>query len=219
MARVVVAGASGHGKKVAEALAALGHTVLGYLDTFKPAGTQVGRHQVLGAEEHLAQLVATHGIEAAVVGIGDNSVRVAMAGRIAAAVPGMPFLDVVHPAAHLAPGTVLGGGVVLMPGALVSVDCELGAHSLVDTGASLDHDSVLQEGASLAPGAVVGGGAHIGSCTAIGIGATVIHGRTIGAHTVVGAGAVVLRDLPANVVAYGVPAAVARQRTAGERYL
>ena len=219
MARVVVAGASGHGKKVVDALLALGHTVVGYVDTFKPVGAPVGAQEVLGTEADLPELCARLRIEAAVVGIGDNAVRTAVAARIADAMPGLPFLDVVHPAAHVAPGTMLGGGVVVMPGALVSVDCQLGAHCLVDSGASLDHDSVLAAGASLAPGAVVGGGATIGACTAIGIGATVIHRRTIGEHTVVGAGAVVLRDLPDHVVAYGVPAHVARSRSAGDRYL
>jgi maltose O-acetyltransferase len=42
-------------------------------------------------------------------------------------------------------------------------------------------------------------------------GVTVCPGVTIGEHTVVGAGAVVTRDLPAGVVAMGVPARVVRE--------
>ena len=42
-------------------------------------------------------------------------------------------------------------------------------------------------------------------------GVIVCPGVTIGDHTVVGAGAVVARDLPAGVVAMGVPARVLRQ--------
>ena len=45
----------------------------------------------------------------------------------------------------------------------------------------------------------------------LGGGAIVCPGVTIGADTVVGAGAVVTRDLPAGVVAAGVPARVIRQ--------
>lgn len=219
MARVVVVGASGHGRKVADALQQCGHTVVGFIDTHKPAGTAAGAHVVLGAEADLPSLVAQHAIDGVVVGIGDNATRLAVAGRVAATAPHLPFVNVVHPAAHVAPGTVMGGGVVVMPGALVSIGCNLGAHALVDSGASLDHDSTLADGASLAPGVTVGGGTIIGYCTAIGIGATVIHGRTIGAHAVVGAGSVVVRDLPGHSVAYGVPAKVARPRAEGERYL
>jgi maltose O-acetyltransferase len=51
----------------------------------------------------------------------------------------------------------------------------------------------------------------IGDNVWLGGGAIVCPGVTIGAHTVVGAGAVVTRDLPAGVVAVGVPARVLRE--------
>jgi maltose O-acetyltransferase len=44
----------------------------------------------------------------------------------------------------------------------------------------------------------------------IGTGAIIIPGTKIGAHSIIGAGAVVLRDIPANVVAVGNPARVIR---------
>lgn len=50
----------------------------------------------------------------------------------------------------------------------------------------------------------------IGDNVWLGGGVTVLPGVTIGANTVVGAGAVVVRDLPANVVAVGNPARVVR---------
>ena len=48
-------------------------------------------------------------------------------------------------------------------------------------------------------------------CTVLRPGAIVCPGVEIGADTVVGAGAVVVRDLPAGVVAGGVPARVLRE--------
>ena len=51
------------------------------------------------------------------------------------------------------------------------------------------------------------------------MGATVLHGRTIGDDTIIGAGSVVTRDIPSNVVAYGVPCKVVRKRDAIDRYL
>jgi maltose O-acetyltransferase len=51
----------------------------------------------------------------------------------------------------------------------------------------------------------------IGDNVWLGGGATVCPGVTIGGNTVVGAGAVVTRDLPAGVVAAGVPARVLRE--------
>lgn len=51
---------------------------------------------------------------------------------------------------------------------------------------------------------------HIGKNCWLGAGVIVVPGVTIGDNTVVGAGAVVTKDLPANVVAVGVPAKVIR---------
>ena len=90
---------------------------------------------------------------------------------------------------------------------------------LLGTNSSIDHDGYVADHASLGPGATTGGTVRIGRATFVGLGANVVHGITIGDDTVVGAGALVLHDLPARVVAYGVPARVARSREPGEPYL
>lgn len=51
---------------------------------------------------------------------------------------------------------------------------------------------------------------RIGSGVWLGAGATVLPGVTIGENAVIGAGSVVTKDVPPNVVAFGVPARVVR---------
>lgn len=51
---------------------------------------------------------------------------------------------------------------------------------------------------------------HIGNNVWIGANAVVMPGVTIGENSVIGAGSVVTKDIPANVVAYGVPCRVIR---------
>ena len=51
----------------------------------------------------------------------------------------------------------------------------------------------------------------------IGTGTTVLAGVRIGKNSVIGAGSVVTRDIPANVVAYGVPCRVIRPITEKDR--
>ena len=52
---------------------------------------------------------------------------------------------------------------------------------------------------------------HIGRNCWLGAGVTVLPGVTIGDNSVIGAGSLVTKDIPANVVAYGVPAKVVRE--------
>ena len=56
---------------------------------------------------------------------------------------------------------------------------------------------------------------HIGKNVWIGAGVVIVPGITIGENSVIGAGSVVTRDIPANVVAVGVPCRVVRE--IGER--
>ena len=58
---------------------------------------------------------------------------------------------------------------------------------------------------------------HIGDNVWVGAGAVILPGVTIGEGSVIGAGAVVTQDIPANVVAAGVPCRVLRPITEQDR--
>ena len=58
----------------------------------------------------------------------------------------------------------------------------------------------------------------VGNNVWIGVGATVLAGVTIGDNSVIGAGSVVTKDIPANVVAAGVPCRVLREITEADRH-
>lgn len=59
---------------------------------------------------------------------------------------------------------------------------------------------------------------RVGSSVWFGAGCTVLAGVTIGDNAVIAAGSVVTRDIPANVVAAGVPCRVLREITEADRY-
>jgi acetyltransferase-like isoleucine patch superfamily enzyme len=62
----------------------------------------------------------------------------------------------------------------------------------------------------VAPGANVAGCVRLEEGVFLGAGSCVIPGVTIGSWTIVGAGAAVVSDLPASVVAVGVPAVLSK---------
>jgi sugar O-acyltransferase (sialic acid O-acetyltransferase NeuD family) len=214
-------GAGGH----AHALLAVlerhaGFTPVGLIDSFQTPGTLAHGIPILGGESDVPQLCRSHGVRHLPVASGYNLQRQAITMRLAAACPPeAEFPALIDPTAVVASDARLGAGAVVMAQAHVGAGCELGAGVLVNTHASMDHDCRMGPYASLAPGVIAGGCVWIGDRSAIGLGAQLRNGIEIGADTVVGAGSLMLRSLPAGVMAYGSPAAVVRSRQPDEPYL
>lgn len=218
--RIIVVGSGGHARAVLDVVRSQGrYVVAGFIDGTKPKGTSCLGLLVLGDETDLPEVCRAEGTTLGIVAIGDNFQRRAMTERLQALVPSFAAVTAIHASAVVAADATIGSGTVIMPGAVVASGCRLGRGCLVNTLASLDHDGVMEDYASLAPGAVTGGDVHLGTCAAVGLGARVVHRCRIGAHAVVGAGALVLKDVPPEVVAFGIPADVIRPRARDEPYL
>ena len=200
---VHVIGAGGHAKVVVRALRDLGFTVAAVFDDDPQRwGTELLGCPVYGPIERIRWRPETP----AVIAIGQNELR----QRIAAAYD-LEWATVVHPSALVDPTVELGPGTVVLQRAVIQADSRIGTHAIVNTAATVDHDCTLGDFVHVAPGAHLAGGVTLGAGVLMGIGAVAVPGTTIGAGTVVGAGAAVVADLPANVVARGVPARVARR--------
>ncbi|HHH28006.1 MAG TPA: acetyltransferase [Polyangiaceae bacterium] len=202
--QVVVYGASGHGKVVADILLAAGVAVRGFVDDGTTKSEVMGL-PVLGRWEWLASQDPTTMTVA--LGIGRNDIREEVAGRCEDA--GLPLMTAVHPRAVVSPSATIGAGTAVMAGAVVNPDARIGRGVIINTAAIVEHDGVVGDFAHMSPNAATGGGVTLGARVHVGVGASLIPLVNVGDDTVVGAGAVVLRDLPAGVVAYGVPARIA----------
>jgi len=212
--QAVIVGAGGHAVSVAETVRSAGYELIGFTSTIDFGSTLLG--MPVAAEiphDHLA----AGGV--VFVAIGDNAIRQKVWQGLVSTVPVEQLPAVCHASAIIAPAAHISAGAVIMQGAIVANRAQVGLGCLLNTGSILEHESELAEFASLAPRAVTGGRVVVGARTAISLGAVVKHGLTIGADTVVGASSYVDRDLPSNVVAYGVPARVIRSRERGDAYL
>lgn len=210
----IIVGAGGHAVSVAETVSAAGYAIAAFTSDRHPRGELLGRPVLADVpEEHIER----DGI--VVVAIGDNFSRERAWNDIVQRVPLDQLPAVVHPSASVSVFASLAAGCVVMQGAVVASGATLGTGCLLNTASVLDHEGATGEFASLAPRAVTGGRVTIGQRTAISIGAVIRHGVTVGSDTVIGAASYVHADVPANVVAYGVPARVIRPRNANDSYL
>ena len=207
--RLLIWGAGGHAKVVADLARASGWEIVGFLDEDpQRQGQPFYGATILGGSSHLI-VSGTDRAVPVVVAIGDNAARercLALAQREGYTVPVLT-----HPSAVVSPTAQLEPGTVVMAGAIVQADTRIGAGGIINTGASVDHDCVLGRCVHVAPGARLTGQIEVGNLTLIGVGAVVIPRVRIGERCTVGAGAVVIHDVLDGETVVGVPAIVARR--------
>jgi sugar O-acyltransferase (sialic acid O-acetyltransferase NeuD family) len=206
--RVVVYGAGGHARVVADVATCLGHDVIGLVDDLLPPGSLRGEYAVLGSS---AWLRGKAGELAVALGIGDNKIREETFLECLRAGVACPAF--VHPAATVAASARLSDGCIVMAGAIINPGAALDPGVIVNSGSVVEHDCQVGRFAHISPNATLTGAARLGAFAHLGAGATVLPGIEIGENSIIGAGAVVVTAVPAGVVAFGVPARVVRERT------
>ena len=202
---IVVYGAGGHGKVVAEILAASKRIVTGFIeDDITLTGSRIINLPVFPADEWLK----SHSDATVALGIGDNRARERAGCLIQKRAH--QLISAIHPAAIVSRSARLGAGAVIMAGAVLNAECELEEGVIVNSGAIVEHDVRIGRYAHLSPESAIGGGAQIGALSHIGMGAMLLPSKRVGDNCMIGAGAVVVENIPDNQVAYGVPARIRR---------
>jgi sugar O-acyltransferase (sialic acid O-acetyltransferase NeuD family) len=207
--KAVIFGASRQGDVVLEVVRAQGqYQVVGFLDDDPVRqGASVNGVAVLGGFDWLrAEAGAEMG---AIVAIGNNETRVAVANRLRAM--GLTLVNAIHPAAVVQDHTCLGSGNLVCAGAILVTGTRLEDDVVVNTAATIDHHSLLETGSQVASGVHSAGCAAVGRGAFVGAGAILGPGVRIGAGSIVGAGSLVLDDVPSGVLAYGSPCRVVRR--------
>jgi sugar O-acyltransferase (sialic acid O-acetyltransferase NeuD family) len=210
MAALLLLGAGGHARVIAETALATGRFgSIAFLDDRCSGSGQLPDQlgwPVIGPLQATLEPQVRQQFSAALVAIGNAAVRLEWLSRLAAS--GYEIPTVIHPTAWLSPSVQLGVGSVVFAQAAIQAQAVIGSGAILNTGCSLDHDAQLGDGVHICPGARLAGEVQVGDRSWIGIGASVIQQIRIGADVTVGASAAVVRDLPDGVTAVGVPARV-----------
>ncbi len=183
--RLLIVGAGGHGRSVAEAVLAGGDfDITGFVDDAAPGLANVWQFAVLGNTEDLGRfrLYADH----AVVAIGNNALREVLCRSLLEAE--FELATVVHPRSIVSPRAVIGPGCAIMAGAVVGTEAKLGCGVIVNCGAIVDHNAQVHDYAHLGVNAAIAGGSELGRSAWMQAGSVLGYGVTVLAGTVLVAG-------------------------------
>jgi UDP-perosamine 4-acetyltransferase len=153
------------------------HELVGFIDNKKGP---VAGIEVLGDDSVLDDLLHD-GVRQLVVCIGDSRRRVDVGGKLRARGFELPAL--VHPAADIGIGARLGSGTIVLPGAVVLPETDIGEFCIVEAGCFVGHHGRFGDGTLVGGRAVVGNRVTLDEAVIIGMGATVKSGSHVPAGT------------------------------------
>ena len=201
---VIIIGAGGHAKVIADIVVKNNDILLGFLDDNIEKGKNViSNYKVLGKITECQELSANNKNTKYIIGIGNNLTRM----QITKKYPTLQYYTAIHPNASIGLDVNIGLGTAIMANACINSNAVIGKHCIINTGAIVEHDNLLEDFVHVSPNAALAGNVKIGSNSHVGIGATVKNNIIICEDIIIGAGAVVVKDIKESGMTFiGIPA-------------
>ena len=194
MNSLIIIGASGHGKVVADIAVLNGYKDIVFLDDDDNVKECAGWPVVGKTNE------APDG--EVFVAVGNPTTRKRLMEFYADRI--QPVL--IHPKAIIAKNVQIGSGTVIIAGAVINPGVRIGNGVIVNTSSSIDHDCSIGDYSHVSVGAHLCGTVNVEDNVWVGAGTTVINNLNICGRCTIGAGAVVVKDIDEPGTYIGVPA-------------
>ena len=198
MKKIVLIGASGHGKVVADIARLNGYEDISFLDDNED-NSVCGKYSVVGKTDCYKDFDCDF-----FVSIGNARVRKHIMEKLICDEKSLPVL--IHPNSIIAEDVSIDVGTVVMAGTVINSGTSIGKGCIINTCSSVDHDNSIGDYVHIAVGAHLCGTVKVGNDTWIGAGATLINNISIFDGCVIGAGAVIIDDINERGTYVGVPA-------------
>lgn len=196
---VIIVGAGGHGKVVADTVLSSGDNVIGFLDDNPNIGESFAGFPMLGSVDDFRNYLDC----SFVIAIGNANVREKIANQL----QGVKWYTAIHPTAVISKLDVcIGEGTVIMANVAVNAGAVIGKHCILNTGSIVEHDNWIDDFVHVSVGVRLAGTVHVGKKTWIGIGAIIRNNLSVCATCMIGAGAVVVKNIEEAGTYVGIPA-------------
>lgn len=200
MRRILLIGASGHGKVCADIARLNGYTDIVFLDDDESlTGTKVGKYKVLGTTSDVEKYSTSDFF----VSIGNSRFRQKKIEMLMERK--LSLVTLIHPSSVIAEDVNIGPGTAVMAGTVVNFGSTVGRGVIINTGATVDHDNVIGQYSHISVGVHLAGTVEVGEHCWIGIGSVVSNNIRICENCEIGAGAVVVKDINESGTYIGVP--------------
>ena len=199
MNNLIVIGASGHGKVIADIAEKNGYKDIAFLDD-NPCIQTCADYDVIGH----SNLALHYKSSDFIVAIGNAQARSKIQSWLLE--NDLHVVSLLHPNAVIARSVTIGTGTVVMAGTVINPHVRIGQGCVINTGSSVDHDCFIDDYAHISVGSHLCGTVSVGKRTWIGAGATVSNNISICPNCMIGAGAVVVNNIDVAGTYVGVPA-------------
>jgi len=150
---IVIIGAGGHGKVIADAVIKAGkYDLKGFVDAKLTVGTKVfGDYEIIASQENIGTLI--NNSTRFIIGIGNNEVRKKIQEQLSSSIS---WATVVHPSAVISYNVIIGEGSVVLANSVINADSNIGIFTIVDSGTIVDHECMIGDFSHLSIGTLVG---------------------------------------------------------------
>jgi sugar O-acyltransferase (sialic acid O-acetyltransferase NeuD family) len=208
---VLIIGAGGFAREVAWLIEDINYkneswNLIGYLDeNLNNKGHLLNGYEVLGDfndfKEHNKEIYY-------VCAVGDTSIRKELSKK--AENIGLKPATLVHPSVIISKYVKIGEGTMICASSIITVNVEIGKHVIINLDCTIGHDVVIADYVTILPSVNISGAVLLEEGSNLGTGTAIIQGKKVGANSIIGAGSVVVKDIPENCTAVGVPAKVVK---------
>lgn len=204
--KLIIIGAGGHGKVVADIAIKNQFEVLGFLDD-DTSKINNGKYKIIGTVHDMDNISKNIDISMNkiyfFVAIGNNKTRENIAKLLEQ--KGLNQTILIHPSAVIDETVDIGEGTVVMANAVINAECKVGKGCIVNTSSSIDHDCIIGDFVHISPGVHIAGSVQIGKRTWMGIGSNTINNISICENCIIGASSLVSKNIIEEGTYLGTP--------------
>lgn len=213
MKKIVIIGASGHAKVVADIILARKKElneeieVIAFLDDNfnKLKYKEIFGIPIMGDLDNIENFNKDGCMF--VIAIGNNNTR----KKIFEKYPKLKYYTVIHPKATIAEEVLIGLGTVVMANVVINPYSIIGKQCILNTASIIEHDNILGDYVHISPNATLCGEVNINNCSWIGAASVVKQQVSIGKGVIIGAGTTIINDIEDNCTVVGNPGRIIKK--------